>query len=318
LAAPRPSCSRSDASSPPSPSPNRLADEPASLTVEHDGLRIAALDWGGDGDALLLLHPNGFCGGLFDPVARRLTDQFRPIAVDLRAHGATDVPDHSPDDYAFARLAGDVLAVLDVMGIERWVALGESLGGGVAAMVAAARPGATRGLMLCEAIAFDVALHPRPPAGDGGGGNMMASIARKRRAVWPDRATVLASYASRAPLDVLAPEALAAYVEWGFADRPDGQVELACPPEAEATVFEVSSSASGGPSAWGVLDQLSGATTVLAGTHSDLPTAWFEAQAERARAPFVQIDGGHFFVQEDTTRAERLIRHHLGGQPSMR
>jgi pimeloyl-ACP methyl ester carboxylesterase len=312
--APRPSCLHSGASSPTNPSPSRLADEPVSVAVEHDGLRVGALDWGGDGDALLLLHPNGFCGGLFDPVARRLTDQFRPIAVDLRAHGATDVPEHSPDDYAFALLAGDVLAVLDALGIERWVALGESLGGGVAALVDAARPGATRALMLCEAIAFDFASPPRPAADTRGGGNSMASIARKRRAVWPDRATVLASYGSRPPLDVLAPEALAAYVQWGFVDRPDGDVELACPPEAEATLFEVSSSELGGPSAWRRFGDLGAVTTVLAGTHSDLPTAWFEGQAEHAQAPFVRIDGGHFFVQEDTTRAERLIRQHLGAR----
>jgi pimeloyl-ACP methyl ester carboxylesterase len=312
LVAPRPSCSPSGASSPTSPSPNQLADEPVSVAFEHDGLRIAALDWGGDGDVLLLLHPNGFCGGLFDPVARRLTDQFRPVAVDLRAHGATDVPAHPPGDYAFALLAGDVLAVLDAMGIDRWVALGESLGGGVAAMVDVARPGATRALMLCEAIAFDFASPPRPVVTPGAGGNTMATIARKRRAVWPDRATVLASYASRPPLDVLAPEALAAYVRWGFVDRPDGDIELACPPEAEATLFEMSSSEAGGPSAWRDLANLSATTTVLAGTESDLPTAWFEGQAERARAPFVRIDGGHFFVQEDTTRAEQLIRRHLG------
>ncbi len=233
------------------------------------------------------------------------------MAVDLRAHGATDVPSHPPDDYAFTRLAGDVLAVLDALGIERWVALGESLGGAVAALVDAARPGATRALMLCEAIAFDFASRPSPSPGRGTGGNDMAGIARKRRAVWPDRSAVLASYAGRPPLDALAPEALAAYVRWGFIDRPDGQVELACPPEAEATLFEVSSSDIGAPSAWGRLAGLRAATTVLAGTHSDLPSVWFEAQAERAQAPFVAVEGGHFFVQEDTMRAERLIRRYL-------
>ncbi len=49
-------------------------NDPAPVVVDHDGLRIAALDWGGDGPPLLLLHPNGFCAGLFDPLARRLRD----------------------------------------------------------------------------------------------------------------------------------------------------------------------------------------------------------------------------------------------------
>ena len=67
----------------------------------------------------------------------------------------------------------------------------------------------------------------------------MATIARKRRPVWPDRETVRESYGGRPPLDVLAPEALEAYLRWGFVDRPDGQVELACTPEDEATQFDV-------------------------------------------------------------------------------
>ena len=43
---------------------------PRSIVVEHDGLQINALDWGGDGPPLLLQHPNGFCAGFFDPVAQ--------------------------------------------------------------------------------------------------------------------------------------------------------------------------------------------------------------------------------------------------------
>jgi pimeloyl-ACP methyl ester carboxylesterase len=198
--------------------------------------------------------------------------------------------------------------------VETFVALGESLGGGVCALVDAARPGAMRALMLCEAIAFDTPLQPRRAVpGQATGENYMATIARRRRAVWPDRATAEASYARRAPLDVLAPEALAAYVRWGFADRADGQVELACPPEAEATIFEVSADDAGAPSAWRRLPDLATAVTVLAGTGSDLPLEWFDAQATRAGVPLVTVEGGHFFLQEDTARAEVLVREHLDG-----
>jgi len=222
------------------------------------------------------------------------------------------VPADPDRDYAFALLAGDVLAVLDHLGVTSWCALGESLGGGVATLVDQARPGATRAVLLCEAIAFTTPPRPPRPTPDGRpGGNYMADIARKRRAVWPDRATVLASYGSRPPLDALAPEALAAYVRWGFADRSDGQVELACPPESEARLFELSADATGAPAAWEHLAALSASAVVLAGTRSDLPTEWFRAQAERAGAPFLAVDGGHFFLQEDTARAEQLVRANL-------
>ena len=281
------------------------------LVVEHDGLRIAALDYGGDGEPLLLLHPNGFCAGIFDPLARRLTDRFRPIAVDLRGHGGTDAPPGDAADFAFARMADDVWAVLDEVGVSTLVALGESLGGGVAALVDAARPGAVRRLMLCEAIAFDLDLvAPRPPGQPGDGGNFMATLARKRRNVWPDRETVRASYGSRPPLDVLEPEALDAYVRWGFVDRPDGQVELACAPEVEATIFEVSSHDQGARAAWQRLGELAGTAVVLHGDASNLPLEWFAAQAARLGTEPIIVTGGHFFVQEDTARAEALVREH--------
>ncbi|HEX6313101.1 MAG TPA: alpha/beta hydrolase [Acidimicrobiia bacterium] len=287
---------------------------PARIEVERDGLRIAALDWGGDGAPLLLLHPNGFCAGLFDPLAQRVGNTFRPVGVDLRGHGDSDAP-ASPEGFAFELMAADVVAVLEALGIDECVALGQSLGGGVAVLVDRLRPGVIRRLLLCEAIAFSLPDMPggaRPAgSGPGDGGNYMSAIARKRRAVWPDRETVLESYASRPPLDVLAPEALAAYVQWGFHDRADGQVELACPPEVEATIFEVSSHGQGAAGAWSHLADLRARTTVACGTGSDLPGAWFAAQAERADAPLLTIAGGHFFVQEDTGRAESLVREHL-------
>jgi pimeloyl-ACP methyl ester carboxylesterase len=282
------------------------------ISVERDGLRIAALDWGGDGDALLLLHPNGLCAGLFEPLALRLRDAFRPVAVDLRGHGGTDAP-RSRDGFAFAAMAADVLAVLDYLEIDHAVALGQSLGGGVATLVDKLRPGLLRRVLLCEPVAFSPdAMASRPRGeGPGDGGNYMSSIARKRRAVWPDRETVARSYRSRPPFDALAPEALAAYVRWGFVDRADGRVELACPPEVEATIFEVSGEPPGAPAAWDQLPRLNAEAVMARGDSSELPGEWFATQAERAGASLVTLAGGHFFLQEDTDRAERLVREHL-------
>lgn len=288
---------------------------PGRIEVERGGLRIAGLDWGGDGMPLVLLHPNGFCAGLFDPLAQRLRDSFRPVGIDLRGHGDSDAP-ATPGGFAFEVMAADVVAVLDHLGVEEVVVLGQSLGGGVATIVDRLRPGMIRQLLLCEAIVFSLPEMPggARPAGTapGDGGNYMSAIARKRRAVWPDRETVQSSYASRPPLDALAPEALAAYVRWGFHDRSDGQVELACSPEVEATIFEVSSHEQGAADAWAHLPDVRARTTVTRGTGSDLPEEWFAAQADRVDAPLVTLEGGHFFLQEDTDRAERLVRDHLG------
>jgi pimeloyl-ACP methyl ester carboxylesterase len=284
------------------------------VTVERDGLRIAALDWGGDGTPLLLLHPNGLGAGFFEPLALALRDTFRPVAVDLRGHGGTDTPT-TRAGFGFGEMAADVLAVLDHLGIDAAVALGESLGGGVSVLVDEQLPGVISRLLLCEPVAFspDGRTLRASGTGHGDGGNYMSTIARKRRALWPDRDAVYESYRSRAPFDVVAPEALAAYVRWGFVDRPDGQVELACSPDVEATIFEVSGEPIGAPAAWRHLGELTAGAVLACGDHSELPGEWFAAQAEHAGAPLITLPGGHFFLQEDTDRAARLVHDHLGG-----
>jgi hypothetical protein len=119
------------------------------------------------------------------------------------------------------------------------------------------------------------------------------------------------SYGSRPPLNALEPAALAAYVRWGFRDRADGQIELACPPEVEAWYFEGSQEPDGAARAFAHLPSLT-ATAVVVGAHgSDLPDTMAAAQAEAAGAPLVMVDGSHFFLQEDSERAAALVRRHL-------
>jgi hypothetical protein len=169
--------------------------------------------------------------------------------------------------------------------------------------------------MLCEGIAFDASRIPEVVFAEGVDpppDNYMATVARKRKHLWPDRDTVRASYGSRPPLDVLAPEALDAYVRWGFVDRPDGQIELACTPEDEATQFETARYPNGAPAAGRHLAELSCDATVLNGDSSNLPAGWFEIQAAAVGTPLVTVEGTHFFLQEDTARAEELVRKYLG------
>jgi len=278
--------------------------EPRSVVVQHDGLAIAALDWGGEGPPLLLQHPNGFCAGLFDPLAQRLRGEYRPIGVDIRGHGASEAPSDL-DACTFLNAARDVLAVLDALGLDDVVALGQSMGGGATVLLDALRPGVVRKVMLCEAIALEMI--PHGPLGP----DPMAAAARRRRAVWPDRATVLESYGSRPPLDVMEPASLAAYVRYGFRDRDDGTVELACEPETEARFFEAASAADGAKLAFAHLSEMKIPVTVVSSSHTNLPEAIFVQQALRTGGDHHQLPGTHFFVQEDTERAADLVREHL-------
>jgi pimeloyl-ACP methyl ester carboxylesterase len=283
------------------------ATVPKTVMVEHDGLAIAALDWGSDGRPLLLMHPNGFCAGMWDPLAQQLRGDYRPIAIDIRGHGASDPP-RSDEEYAFAAAASDIGPVLDALGVTEIVALGHSLGGACVILFDQLHPGIVQRALLCEAIAFPPM--PRGATPPDGPGRLVIS-ARRRRAVWPDRATVHESYASRPPLNVLEAAVLDAYVQWGFHDRPDGTIELACAPEVEARFFEAAATDDGARNAFDQLPSLRDRVTIVRGDRTDLPALIFDAQAAAVGAPIVELDGDHFFLQENTARAAALVREHL-------
>ena len=119
---------------------------PTGGCVERDGLRIAYLDWGDPSsdvavDPLIVLHPNGFCAGVFDPLARRLGDRFRVVGVDLRGHGAAG-GDKVSGGY-FERW--DVLGAFDYLvgrgvGSGRIGLMGFSMGAATSILAAAEEP----------------------------------------------------------------------------------------------------------------------------------------------------------------------------------
>jgi len=258
---------------------------------------------------VILLHPNGFCAGFFDPIARPLAagGAFHPVGVDLRGHGDTAKPD-PPDPYHYEGMAGDVAAVADACGFDTVDVVGNSLGGGTAVHLDKLQPGRVRRLVLCEPIVLPVRPGEKP-----GTAHPMATAALRRKVVWPSREAMIHSYGSRPPMDRLAPEALAAYVEWGTRIRPDGQVELACPPVIEAAIFAGEPALRGVNAAFEHLPHLTASVAVLCGDRTSVPRERFEAAAEAAGVELEVVeDGGHFFLSEDTARGVAIIEKHLG------
>jgi hypothetical protein len=112
-------------------------------------------------------------------------------------------------------------------------------------------------------------------------------------------------------LDALEPSVLKAYIQWGFVDRGDGQVELACNPETEATIFG-SRERYGPPSTFERLSEVKAETHILAGKQTDLGKVWFEQQAKEINTEVNWIQGGHFFFFEDLERSCSLVREFIG------
>ena len=72
----------------------------------------------------------------------------RAVALDLRGHGQSSSP--TDGDYEMNTLAQDVHAVVEKLGIEKFILVGHSMGGGVAVSYAATYPQRVAGLLLVD------------------------------------------------------------------------------------------------------------------------------------------------------------------------
>ncbi len=201
-----------------------------------DGVRLNMRVIDGSGPDLLICHATGFHGAVYLPLASCLSKSFRVWVLDFRGHGSSEL---SPtDDYRWRWMAEDVRACVETIGSDKSRQLygfGHSMGGSALLLAEERHPGAFAGLFLYEPVVWPEARLSST------GGNALAASARRRREDFASRAAALARYAARPPLNVLRADALAAYVEHGFVDLPDGGVRLACRARTEALTYEGSS-----------------------------------------------------------------------------
>jgi 3-oxoadipate enol-lactonase len=95
------------------------------------------VDGPADAPVLVLGSSLGTDGRMWAPQVPLLARQFRVVRYDHRGHGRSAVP---PGDYQLADLGGDVLALLDHLGVPRAHIGGLSLGGMVSMWLAAHAP----------------------------------------------------------------------------------------------------------------------------------------------------------------------------------
>jgi pimeloyl-ACP methyl ester carboxylesterase len=158
---------------------------PTDRAVPGDGIGLHARDWGGGGQAVLLLHGLASNARIWDGVASRLAGAgLRVAALDLRGHGDSDQPDQG---YDFASVGRDLASALAGLGLERPVLVGHSWGASVALQFAAERPGALAGLVLVDGALTGVAEWAGPTREDA-----------RRRLAPPRFAVPLADWLARA------------------------------------------------------------------------------------------------------------------------
>jgi 3-oxoadipate enol-lactonase len=99
----------------------------------------------GQGLPVVFLHGYPLSGAIWQPVFELLDGSYRLIAPDLRGHGSTQAP---PGVYSMELIASDVTALMDILGIEKAVMVGHSMGGYAAMAFARLYPARLAGLGL--------------------------------------------------------------------------------------------------------------------------------------------------------------------------
>lgn len=113
-----------------------------------DGVALEVTD-AGSGPGLLLVHGFGGAKEDFADHVDVLAARHRVVTFDHRGHGESDKPS-DPSDYSLDRMADDILAVADGLGLDTFRLLGHSMGGMVSRRVVLAQPARIDALVLMD------------------------------------------------------------------------------------------------------------------------------------------------------------------------
>ena len=138
-------------------SPEELADPDSKFVDVHD-VRVHYKSTGKGADTLLLLHGFGASTFTWSKVIGSLSDYYTVIAYDRTGFGLTSRP--MPGEwrgqtlYSAESQADQAVALMDTLGIDKVVLIGNSAGGTIATLIALKYPGRIKALILEDAAIF--------------------------------------------------------------------------------------------------------------------------------------------------------------------
>ncbi|HUO11601.1 MAG TPA: alpha/beta hydrolase [Caulobacteraceae bacterium] len=185
---------------------------------------------------IVFVHANGFNARSYRTILAPLADRLRILTPDQRGHGATRLPTDRPRTN-WLDLRDDLLAFLASQDLDRVVLAGHSMGGTASLLASAEAPDRVRALALFDPVILPPVSERAPPDAGLVGNSPMVQGAMRRRREFPSKVAAVEAYRGRGAFRTWTEAMLRDYVEAGFRERGDGQVELACAPEWEVSNY---------------------------------------------------------------------------------
>ncbi|NIS72092.1 MAG: alpha/beta fold hydrolase [Proteobacteria bacterium] len=272
------------------------------------------IDWGGAGPLMHIAHATGFCARVYTPLVERLRPHLRVLGMDDRGHGKTRAPADPRKLRNWDIFVEDLERFFEHLG-GPLIAMGHSRGGVASLLLAIRRPDLVRALILLDPtilpfswmwlwfLAKETGLARRVP---------IVAQAARRKSLWPDRKTMLASYREKAPFRAWKDGFLEGYLVDGTEGTGDGMVRLSCKPAWESRCFAVCPH-----DVWRHIPRLQQPTLVLYGAESDTFLA-SAAKRFRAKVPSAAFrcleETGHFVPMERPDESTEAILNFLADQ----
>lgn len=268
------------------------------------GASLSYLDSGGDKPPLHFYHANGFPVSVYLPFMTRLSEDYRVMAMGVRGQDA-----QTESNTSWHAVASDLISFLDARKAGPIIGVGHSVGG-VATMMAAAR----RPDLFSKIILIDPAILPYRYVTymtvirvlGQKGRFFLAQRARSRKNGWTDHQAAYDYFKDKSLFKNFDEDYLRSYVTYGLKPSPQGGVELLCPPEAEARIFE-----NYPLDVWFWPKRVTVPALIIRGEHSDVlfdrSVRRFCAQCPGTRSHLV-LGAGHLVPMEKPDEVLSVIR----------
>jgi len=109
---------------------------------------------GGNGPPLLLLHGYPQTHAMWHKVAPILAEHFTVVTPDLRGYGDSGKPETTPDHFPYSKraTAGDLVAVMESLGFDKFLLAGHDRGGRVAHRLTLDHPDKVKRLAVLDIV----------------------------------------------------------------------------------------------------------------------------------------------------------------------